>query len=312
MRSPLAESRTTPSSVPGAAGGAARTTTGFASWIAGRRTGTTGRSGAAGTLTAADGCAACSSGGASTGLEVRNHHQPMETTRKTATSTARRRCMHAILACTFRTRKSRHGVLHGFQQALVVPNLDSAVFVPDTINGMNRWAQISVVVAGYGAAFAAAALDSRRMPEPLIGESVTDIDGTQAGELEIDASGIVARPGGEWNTALEIEGRGLSRLGVLVEGTLSGDNTESAAGGLRASLAFLLLHDEEHDFHLMIDATARLFENAVASELGEPTERIAFSLRGGIRRDWLTLRGSLGAGAGTHSAHAVPLRAEAA
>jgi hypothetical protein len=162
------------------------------------------------------------------------------------------------------------------------------------------------------AAFATAPLDSRRMPEPLIGESVTDIDGTQAGELEIDASGIVARPGGEWNTALEIEWRALSRLGVSVEGTLSGDNTESAAGGLRASLAFLLLHDEEHDFHLMIDATARLFENAVASELGEPTERIAFSLRGGIRRDWLTLRGSLGAGAGTHSAHAVPLRAEAA
>lgn len=48
-------------------------------------------------------------------------------------------------------------MLHGFQQALVVPNLDSAVFVPDTINGMNRWAQISVVVAGYGAAIAAAA-----------------------------------------------------------------------------------------------------------------------------------------------------------
>jgi hypothetical protein len=152
----------------------------------------------------------------------------------------------------------------------------------------------------------------RRMPEPLIGESITDLDGTEAGELEADATGVVQR-GGSWSTGLEIEWRALSRLGVSLEGTTSGEGNGSTATELRPSVAFVLLHDQASDLHLMIDATARLFENDVANPgLGEPALPVAFSLRGGIRRSWLTLRGALGAGAGGHSAHVVPLRTEAA
>ncbi len=165
----------------------------------------------------------------------------------------------------------------------------------------------------FVALLAALPLVGRKMPEPLIGESVTDIDSTEAGELEVDATGVLRRPGGSWSTGLEIEWRVLSRLGVSLEGAASREDAGETGTELRPSLAFVLLHDQARDFHLMIDATARLFENDVAMpELGEPALPVAFSLRGGIRRSWFTLRGALGAGAGGHSAHVVPLRAEAA
>src|SRR5262249_22047941 len=147
----------------------------------------------------------------------------------------------------------------------------------------------------------------RKMPEPLIGESITDLDGTEAGEVEIDATGVIQRPGGLWSTQLEVEWRAWSRLGTSLEGTLSREESGTTSAELRPSLAFLLLHDPAHDFHLMIDATARLFETDVATaEMGEPALPVAFSLRGGIRREWFTLRGALGASAGGHSAHVVP------
>jgi hypothetical protein len=162
------------------------------------------------------------------------------------------------------------------------------------------------------ALLAALPILARKMPEPLIGESVTDIDSTEAGELEGDATGVIRRPGGLWTTELEIEWRALSRLGVSLEGTAAREVTGTTATELRPALAFVLLHDQARDFHLMIDATARLFENDSEPGLGEPALPVAFSLRGGIRRRWLTLRGALGASAGGHSAHVVPLRAEAA
>jgi hypothetical protein len=151
------------------------------------------------------------------------------------------------------------------------------------------------------------------MPEPLIGESVTDLDSTEAGELEVDATGVIRRPGGLWSTELEIEWRALSRLGFSLEGATSREETGTTATELRPSLSFVLLHDPARDLHLMIDATARLFEDDAATPgLGEPALPVAFSLRGGMRRGWFTLRGALGASAGGHSAHAVPLRTEAA
>ena len=155
-------------------------------------------------------------------------------------------------------------------------------------------------------------LGTRKMPEPLIGESVTDLDSIEAGEVEIDATGVIRRPGGLWSTGLEIEWRALSRLGVSLEGAASREDMGGTATELRPSLAFVLLHDQARDLHLMIDATARLFENDSEPGLGEPALPVAFSLRGGIRRSWFTLRGALGASAGGHSAHVVPLRAEAA
>jgi hypothetical protein len=74
----------------------------------------------------------------------------------------------------------------------------------------------------------------------------------------------------------------------------------------------VLLHDETRDFHLMVDAMARLFEGDVAPELGETSLPLVVSLRGGIRQSWLTVRAALGAEAGGHSAHVIPLRTDAA
>ena len=45
---------------------------------------------------------------------------------------------------------------------------------------------------------------------------------------------------------------------------------------------------------------------------GDGALPLSGGLRFGIRRGWLTVRSFLGAGAGSHSAHAVPLRTQAA
>jgi len=152
------------------------------------------------------------------------------------------------------------------------------------------------------------------MPEPLLGESITDIDNAQAGEFELDATGLFRRPGDLWNSGLEIEWRALPRLGLALEaaGSRQGSDGKGIGGSFRPSASFVLLHDPVRDLHFMADATARLFENDADAEPGEPALPVAFSLRGALRRGTLTLRGAIGAGVGGHSAHAVPLRAQAA
>ena len=77
-------------------------------------------------------------------------------------------------------------------------------------------------------------------------------------------------------------------------------------------MSFVLFHDLEREVHLMIDPTARLFESDREPEPGEPAMPLAFSLRGGLRRGPVTVRGALGAGVAGQSAHAVPLIAQAA
>ena len=67
----------------------------------------------------------------------------------------------------------------------------------------------------------ASPLGPRKMPEPLIGESVTDLDGTEAGELEVDATGLVHPPDGFWSSGVEVEWRALPRLGISLEGATS-------------------------------------------------------------------------------------------
>ncbi len=151
------------------------------------------------------------------------------------------------------------------------------------------------------------------MPEPLLGESITDLDGTEAGELEVDVTGLSRRPGDLWTGELEVEWRALTRLGLSLEAGAAHQGAGSGvATSLRPSASFVLFHDPVRDLHLMLDASVRLLENDSEAEPGEPALPLAFSLRGGIRRGPLTLRGALGGGAGGHSAHTVPLRAQGA
>src|SRR5216684_1877339 len=57
------------------------------------------------------------------------------------------------------------------------------------------------------------------MPEPVLGESITDIDGSEAGEVEVDLTGVVGRAGGAklWQGSVEIESRVTDRLGLEIE-----------------------------------------------------------------------------------------------
>jgi hypothetical protein len=164
-------------------------------------------------------------------------------------------------------------------------------------------------------------LAAARMPEPLLGESITDIDGVEAGELEIDLTGLgLHRSGGGalYRSSLEAEWRALSRLGLALD---LGLVTPPGAGGVsqavsaRASAAVILLHDLQRDLHVMAEASARLLEaEGPEGELepGEGALPFSLGLRAGVRTGPVTLRGFLGAGLGAGSAHLVPVRAQAA
>src|SRR2546430_10087163 len=73
-------------------------------------------------------------------------------------------------------------------------------------------------------------------------------------------------------------------------------------------------HSQPLDCHLMAEVIARISRDATedVQDPGEGALPLSGGLRFGIRNGWLTVRTFLGAGAGSHSAHAVPLRAQAA
>ncbi len=109
------------------------------------------------------------------------------------------------------------------------------------------------------------------MPEPLLGESITDLDGTEAGELEVDVTGLSRRPGDLWTGELEVEWRALTRLGLSLEAGAAHQGAGSGvATSLRPSASFVLFHDPVRDLHLMLDASVRLLENDSEAEPGEP------------------------------------------
>jgi hypothetical protein len=156
------------------------------------------------------------------------------------------------------------------------------------------------------------------MPEPLIGETLTDIDGLEAGELEVDLTGV-AQPGrrggpGAWAGALEVEWRATTRVGLGLELGLRGPWGAAAARGgravsLRPAASVLLLHDQAHDFHLMAEASRRFEEDGILpSEPGEFGLPAMVGLRAGLRQGFVTLRAGAGLGLGSGSARRVPLR----
>lgn len=78
------------------------------------------------------------------------------------------------------------------------------------------------MVLGPSLAFAlwalGAAPERLPMPEPLLGETLTDLNSDEAGELELEGTGVVLLPGEgdspEWAGALEAEWRVTERLGL--------------------------------------------------------------------------------------------------
>jgi hypothetical protein len=162
-----------------------------------------------------------------------------------------------------------------------------------------------------------------KMPEPLLTESITDIDGDEAGELEVDITGMLSRTAGasRWLSALELEWRALPRLGLALEVDLDGPVGAAATGerdlvaSVRPAASWVLLHDRAQDLHAMLELSAVAFrsdDSLAEADLGEGLLPVSAGLRAGWRTGPVTFRGFLGAGAGGHSAHALPLRAQVA
>ena len=155
------------------------------------------------------------------------------------------------------------------------------------------------------------------MPEPLITESITDLDGTTAGEVEVDLDGLLGTrrdASGDWQGSVEIEWRAIERLGLSLEldlgGPLRSSNTVVAG---QAAASWVLLHNRALDFHVMAELSARVPATADSdAELGDGAMPVNGGVRAGIRVGEWTSRAFLGWGVGAVSAHPLPLRLEAA
>ncbi len=185
---------------------------------------------------------------------------------------------------------------------------------PWTVEGCSAFVLLCFCDAG---ALANSREDPRRlgpMPEPVLGESVTDIDGTQAGELEVDLTALVGR-GSSWAASVAIETRVLDWLGLEAE---LGYSRLSTAGQLDRELELRLLaclslfHDFERGLHGQVEIGGRLFGDPdLGPNLGEPRAPISTGVRLGLDRRWWTLRLGLGAALGSGSAHEIPAWASA-
>ena len=154
------------------------------------------------------------------------------------------------------------------------------------------------------------------VPEPVLAETVTDIDGTDVGELELEINGALLRAlrGGRYaiDGSLEVEWLVARRLGIRVEPTLSRDADDvpgETAAGISGGASWKLVQDFERQLHVQAEVLARLpWEASPIVQPGDPARPLAFDVRAAFRRGVLTLRGSAGVGVFGQAEH-VPLRA---
>jgi hypothetical protein len=154
-------------------------------------------------------------------------------------------------------------------------------------------------------------------PEPILTETVTDIDSNEAGEIELEANGSAfrARRGGAYglDASLEVEWIVHPRFGVRVEPSLALERVDALPestreAGLAMGAALKLLQDVERQFFLQAEVLARLpWDESAIIQPGDPALPFAVDLRAGIRRGPITLRWGVGVGAFGDAEHA-PLR----
>jgi hypothetical protein len=158
-------------------------------------------------------------------------------------------------------------------------------------------------------------------PEPIFGESVTDIDSVEPGEIELEIDGFesVARRAGSrlYQTSVEVEWKAWSRLGLRFEPTFESSRPErstvtDATFGFEGAAAWGLVHDFARDFHLQVEAAGRFLDDgapAFASQPGESPAPFTLDLKSALRLGEESLRASLGAEGGGLVAHA-PIRVQ--
>jgi hypothetical protein len=151
------------------------------------------------------------------------------------------------------------------------------------------------------------------LPEPLINETTTDIDGTEAGEAEFEGNGIWlrARRGGatSLDTSLEVEWLILRRLGLRLEPSLERDKDGRSATsfGVGGGLSWKLLQDFERQVFVDVEARGRWpFTRETYLRIDEPELPFALATNAGMRLGFLTLRGSLGIEFGNTTPAAAP------
>jgi hypothetical protein len=159
------------------------------------------------------------------------------------------------------------------------------------------------------------------LPEPIFTETVTDIDGDEAGEVEFEANGSIlrSRRGGAYglDASLEAEWIVHRRLGVRFEPTFSldragGVSASSAAFGASAGAALKIVQDFERQFFLHAEVLARLpWDESAIVQPGDPALPFAVDLRAAVRRGPITLRWGVGVGAFGDAVH-IPLRGSVA
>lgn len=177
------------------------------------------------------------------------------------------------------------------------------------------------LLAAMCAATAAFATNARAeeapLPEPILSETVTDIDGDEAGEyeLELNAASFRARRGGayELQTSIEFEWLVTRHLGIRLEPafgrTRLGPSAPTNEVGGSAGLSWKLLQNYAKSFHLQAEVLGRLpWEETAAVQPGDPASPLAIDLRAAYRVGALTLRGSVGLGLGGDMEHG-PIRA---
>lgn len=150
------------------------------------------------------------------------------------------------------------------------------------------------------------------MPEPILVESITDLDTQQAGELELEVGTSTLTKHGSWATRLEAEWRVTGRLGLMLEAGVS--TLDRPTPNIRAGASFAAFHYDELGLHGQFLAFATLNGNEADDPLLDPAEPgtdFALGAHAGWHRNWWTVRAELTAGFGGHVSH-LPLRANVA
>jgi hypothetical protein len=156
------------------------------------------------------------------------------------------------------------------------------------------------------------------MPEPLFNETMTDIDGDEAGEVEFEINGFrgqsLRRGAYAMQGTIEIEWLATRCLGLFVEPLFTQTLDASGSGprnhlGVNGGLSWKLLQDFRRDFHLQAELGGRYpLDPSMGTDPGDPALPFTLDLRTGFRRGLWTFRGSAGTEAGGRFAH-LPVRA---
>jgi hypothetical protein len=152
------------------------------------------------------------------------------------------------------------------------------------------------------------------LPEPILVESVTDVDSREAGELELEllTSVVGLHPGSPYAMRLEAEWRVTERLGFKLEAGF--DRTEAVAPSVSAGTSFVLFHLMPLNLHGQAVVYGRWPLDRDDVALLDPAEPVTLVAAGAhLAWQWrlLSARAEVTSGVGGPIAYA-PIRANAA